>query len=185
MKILDKKFSNFVSFVKTVVSYPSDTIREKSSEFKGATLFLVLVLALFVVASLYGFYSLSLKHHVTTWSGKIAYVDLKPSKVVGEAASNVIGVERQTGDTVEVVEYSVSPLTASALKKDMKVRKPFFYTDMLFGDDGVSFSMLSADALFFIVGLLLLAFVIVCGSSFITIIFASIFMVRPKYAKKH
>lgn len=185
MKVLDKKFSNFLSFLKTVVNYPLDTIREKRADFQGACAILGVLLAVFVISALTGFYQLSLRHHVTTWTGTILSIEARPSKIAGEAGSNIVTIDRMVGDTREVFEFTVPPATAANLKKGMPARKMFFYTEVVFGDEGISFSTLSADILFLIIGLFLLAFVIVCGSSFITIIFASIFMVKSKYPKKH
>ena len=172
------------SFIKVITLYPIDTVREKSEEFKGPVMLLSVLLACYLIAVSIGYYKVGLSEYMSGWEGKISYIEVKNEKSVqGETARTIVGVDRQYGDKKETIQYTVSSQQAVSMKKDMPVRKPFFYSETLFGSEGVSFSVALSDFLFFLMGLLIFLFALICGSSFITIIFSSVFMVRSKYAK--
>ncbi|HOT74978.1 MAG TPA: hypothetical protein PK467_04275, partial [Candidatus Wallbacteria bacterium] len=90
------------------------------------------------------------------------------------------------GAAKELVLYEMPQQKINLLQigKGGKVRKPMLYTDVLFGEEKASLSSTVSDFMFFIFGVLLLCFALVSGGSFIAIIFASVFMIKSKYAKK-
>jgi len=172
------------SFIKVITLYPIETVREKSEEFKGPVMILSLLLALYLIAVSIGYYKIGLSEYISGWEGKISYIEARIEKSgQAEIARTVVGVERRAGDKSETIQYIMGPQQAAAMKKDMHVRKPFIYSETLFGSESVSFSVVLSDFLFFLMGLLIFLFALICGSSFLTIIFASVFMVRSKYAK--
>jgi len=182
-KYMAKRWSSMVSFIKVITLYPIDTVREKTAEFKSSTMILSLILGCYLVAVSAGYYKVALSEYIVGWEGKISYVEVKNEKTAqGEVANTVIGVEK-SGDKKEIVQYVMGAQQAASMKKDMPVRKPFFYSETLFDKEGASFSVVLSDFLFLIMGILIYLFALICGSSFITIIFSSVFMVRSKYAK--
>jgi len=172
------------SFIKVITLYPIETVREKNAEFKGPVMILSVLLAAYLIAVSIGYYKVGLSEFVSGWEGKISFIEASAEKTgQAETARTVIGVERKAGDKLETIRFVMGPQQAAAMKKDMPVRKPFLYSETLFGAESVSFSVILSDFLFLLMGLLIFLFALICGSSFLTIIFASVFMVRSKYAK--
>jgi hypothetical protein len=131
------------------------------------------------------YYKIGLGGYLMPWSGAVERIEYK-----APAASNMPDVSilhvLKDGAAKELALYEVTAQKINALKieKGVKVRKPAFYTEVLFGNEGISFSYLLSDFMFFVFGVFLFIFAAVSGGSFITIIFASVFMMKSKYPKK-
>ncbi len=184
-KQISQRWQRISSFIKVIAYYPLDTFREKKPDFPGAATALGIFLICFYLAIFAFYYKIGLGGYLMPWSGSVERIEYR-----SPAASNMPDVSLlhvlKDGAAKELVLYEVTAQKINSLKieKGVKVRKPAFYTEVLFGDEGISFSYLVSDFMFFIFGVLLFIFAAVSGGSFITIIFASVFMMKSKYAKK-
>lgn len=184
-KQLSQRWQKVSSFIKVIAYYPFDTMREKKPDFPGAAKALGVMLACFYLALFVFYYRIGLSGYIVPWSGVVDRIEYRSPAAANMPDVSLLHVLKD-GAAKELVLYEASQQKISALRidKGTKVRKPAFYTEVLFGDESVSFSFMLSDLMFFIFGLLLFAFAAVSGGSFISIIFTSVFMMKSKYAKK-
>jgi len=184
--VLSQRFGKVAGFIKTIAAYPFETLKVKNDEFAKAKKILGFILLVFYLLVFLGYYRFSLSGYLIPWSGTVTRIESQAPKATANAPdASIVRVERGA-DTSDVVLYELSQkrMLEYKIEKGAPVRKPMFYTDTLFGTETVSYSDMFGDFMFFIFGLFLLAFALATGGSFITIIFASVFMVKPKYPKK-
>jgi len=185
LKQLALRWQKVSSVIKVVVCYPGDVVREKKKDFPGAANALIALLACFYIAVFIFYFNFGLSGYLLPWSGVVDRIEYKAPAVANMPDVSVVHVLKD-GAAKELVLYEMPQQKINLLQinKGSKVRKPMLYTDVLFGEEKALFSSTVSDFMFFIFGVLLLGFALVSGGSFIAIIFASVFMIKSKYAKK-
>ncbi|MEZ7890982.1 MAG: hypothetical protein QMC67_04465 [Candidatus Wallbacteria bacterium] len=176
-KLLEKKMQEFKSFLRVLSTYPIDTIRGNFEKYKGASIFLGVILFVYVLMTLGVYYKIGLSENLSSWSGKVT--EVTPIQSINTSVQYCNVKVDVSGQTRELM----MPLGTAGLKRDAEIKKPFFYTEVLVGSAGISFSYLLRDIIFFCFGILLTAFALITGSGCLTILFSSIFMVNGKKSK--
>ena len=177
-KLLEKKMMELKSFVSVLSTYPIDTVRENFEKFKGASVVLGVILVIYLLMTFGVYYKIGLSENLSSWTGKVS--EIAPLQASINAPAQYCDVRIDVSG--EMKNY-VMPVNTPGLKKDAVIKKPFFYTEVVVGDAGISWSYLFRDIVFFCFGMFLAAFALVTGSGCLTILFASIFMVNGKKAK--
>ena len=167
----------FKSFLKVLSTYPIDTVKGNFEKFKGASIFLSLILLTYLIMTLGVYYKIGLSENLSAWSGKVT--DITPLQL---SINNQQYCDVKIDVSGEVQIYQL-PLNTAGLKKDAEIQKPFFYTEILIGNDTISWSYLFRDIIFFGFGIILTILALLTGSGCLTILFASIFMVNNKKVK--
>ncbi len=179
------RWKNVSSFIKVITHYPADIYREKKAGFPIAAKILAFLLICFYASIFIFYYNAGLSGYIMPWSGTVERIEYKSPSVSNVPDLNIVHVLKDgASKQVEIFQLTERKMTELKIAKGIKVRKPFFYTEALFGDESISFSNLLSDFMFFIFGVLLFVFAAVTGGSFITIIYSSVFMTKSKYAKK-
>ncbi len=179
------RWKNISSFIKVITHYPADIYREKKADFPVAAKTFAVVLICFYASIFIFYYNVGLSGYIMPWSGTVERIEYKSPSVSNVPDLSVIHVLKDgAAKQIELFQLTQKEIIELKIEKGIKVRKPVFYTDVLFGGESISFSDMLSDFMFFIFGVLLFIFAAVTGGSFITIIYASVFMMKSKYAKK-
>lgn len=179
------RWKNISSFIKVITHYPAGIYREKKADFPLASKAFALLLICFYASIFIFYYNAGLSGYIMPWAGTVERIEYKSPSVSNVPDLSVIHVLKDGAvKQMELFQLTQKKIIELKIEKGLKVRKPVFYTEALFGDESLSFSNLLSDFMFFILGVLLFIFAAVTGGSFITIIYASVFMMKSKYAKK-
>ena len=179
------RWKNISSFIKVITHYPADIYREKRADFPIAAKTFAVLLICFYVSIFIFYYNVGLSGYIMPWSGTVERIEYKSPSVSNMPDLSVIHVLKDVSSKqIELFQLTQKRIAELKIAKGIKVRKPFFYTEALFGDESISLSDMLSDFMFFIFGVLLFIFAAITGGSFITIIYSSVFMMKSKYAKK-
>lgn len=176
------KWNTISSFFKVVMRYPYDTICEKSPKYPISSKFLIILLLIFYLSFFIFYYKLALKNYIFSWTGTVERIEYQ-SSTPNMPNFGIIRILKDNSNEPILYELLENKISSKKIEKGSKVYKPAFYTEMLFNNDQISYSLMFSDFMFFLFGLLLFVFGLVVGGAFITIIFASLFFVTSKHSK--
>jgi hypothetical protein len=182
-KELERKYGILKNFVINSVTYPIKTIKENYSAYRLATTVLLFCLAAISIFLLIIFHRSIFQDYVFSWQGK--GISREESSLTGgkQAAFYILRVSPD-GALEDIREYPVSADFYKNVTQGSPVFKPSFYNGILPQGQGRDGGEASKDFLLFAAGLFLLAFGLITSNGFFALIFASLFMVEPKYGKK-
>ncbi len=184
-KKISNRLKDVSSFFKVITFYPLDTLRDKKPDFPLTAKILSVLLICFYLALFIFYYKIGLSNYIIPWSGTVERIEYKSPATSNMPDISVVQVLRDGNEKkLELYQMTQKKINELGIVKGVKVRKPFLYTETLFGTETISYSYMLSDFLFFIFGMALFVFAAITGGSFLTIIYASVFMTKSKYIKK-
>jgi hypothetical protein len=180
-RFLQMRWGKFQQLISGVIFYPFKAFNEKFQEHKVGTSVMSLLLVAFSLVLIVTFWRSSWSPFIVPWEGTVVNKEIRSSTAGPNQISNyVLKVERGEKETSD---HIVGKQTYIDTTVNDKVHKPMFYQRVLRENESRSASHQLQAILFSFVGLLLFLFGLICGNSFIAIIFVSLFLHEPKKHK--
>lgn len=179
---IERQFESFKGVCRGILFYPRKAWKEHFPHRPANTAVMALLIALFTLGALSLFFRHVWSPVVLPWEGTVRAMDMRRTRS-GDAdlPSYILLVERPDG---RKTEHDVPAAFYAAVKMNDTVVKPFLYSRVMRGGAGREPAIQLRDLFILAVSILLFLLTACGGSSFIAVLYVSLFLHDPRRNKK-